>query len=184
MNVAINGFGRIGRLVFRAAIERGEDINFVGINDLTDAETLAHLLKYDSVHGKFKGEVRAEGNNLVVNGKTIQISASKTIEDIPFKDIDVMIESTGIYTSRKDLERHIANGAKRAVLSAPAKDKLDATIVLGVNDEDLNDDAKVLSNARQPVDCPVCYRLQERHCIFLEHYLNFLQFLQHFQIIH
>jgi glyceraldehyde 3-phosphate dehydrogenase len=153
MNVAINGFGRIGRLVFRAAIERGEDINFVGINDLTDAETLAHLLKYDSVHGKFKGEVRAEGNNLVVNGKTIQISASKTIEDIPFKDIDVMIESTGIYTSRKDLERHIANGAKRAVLSAPAKDKLDATIVLGVNDDDLKDDAKVLSNASCTTNC-------------------------------
>ncbi|MES2766234.1 MAG: glyceraldehyde 3-phosphate dehydrogenase NAD-binding domain-containing protein, partial [Bacteroidota bacterium] len=90
MNVAINGFGRIGRLVFRAAIERGEDINVVGINDLTDAETLAHLLKYDSVHGKFKGEVSSDGNNLVVNGKKIPISASKTIEDIPFKDVDVV----------------------------------------------------------------------------------------------
>lgn len=153
VRVAINGFGRIGRLVFRHAMARKGEIDFVGINDLTDAATLAHLLKYDSVHGRFQGTVEVDGNDLIVNGDRITISAEKTIEGLKWGDIDVMIESTGIYTKRSDLEKHLANGAKRVVLTAPAKDEMDATVVLGVNDDALNGDVKIVSNASCTTNC-------------------------------
>jgi glyceraldehyde 3-phosphate dehydrogenase len=151
---AINGFGRIGRLAFRVAATQPDKFECVGINDLTDAKTLAHLLKYDSVHGRFSGTVSVESSALVVNGRTIPISAEKAIENLPWKDkADVVLESTGVFTSREQLEKHVANGAKKVVLSAPAKDKLDATIVLGVNDHTLTGAEKVLSNASCTTNC-------------------------------
>lgn len=152
--IAINGFGRIGRLVFREFFDRNLDFEIVGINDLTDAATLAHLFKYDSTQGKFNGTVIADGNNLIVNGVTIPISASKTIEDIPWGDVDIVIESTGVYTKRADLEKHIAKfNAKKVLLTAPAKDSLDATVVLGVNDNVLTGNEKLLSNASCTTNC-------------------------------
>jgi glyceraldehyde 3-phosphate dehydrogenase len=153
IKIAINGFGRIGRVVFRELFNRNEDVEFVGINDLTDAKTLAHLFKYDSVHGKFKGEVKVDGNNLVVNGRTIPISAERSIEALSWGNLDVVIEATGVYTKKADLEKHIANGAKKVVLTAPAKDTLDATVVLGVNDNIIEDNHKVLSNASCTTNC-------------------------------
>lgn len=152
--VAINGFGRIGRLVFREFFNRNLDFEIVGINDLTDAVTLAHLFKYDSTQGKFNGNVAVDGNNLIVNGITIPISASKTIEDIPWGDVDIVIESTGVYTKRADLEKHITKfNAKKVLLTAPAKDQLDATVVLGVNDHILTGEEKLLSNASCTTNC-------------------------------
>lgn len=154
MRIAINGFGRIGRLVFRELINRNADVEFVGINDLTDAPTLAHLFKYDSVHGKFKGEVRAEGNAIVVNGRTIPISAERDLNNIPWKNVDIVIESTGVYSKRDQLLKHIENtGAKKVILTAPAKEPLDATVVLGVNDYVLKGDEKLLSNASCTTNC-------------------------------
>lgn len=154
LNVAINGFGRIGRLVFRNLIAN-DNVNIIGINDLTDPKTLAHLLKYDSVHGKFNGEIAVEGNNLVVNGKSILISAERAIENIPWNDknLDIVVESTGVFTSREAMERHLVNGAKKVVLSAPAKGDVDATVVLGVNDFVLKGDEKTISNASCTTNC-------------------------------
>ncbi len=152
--IAINGFGRIGRLVVREIFNRNNDIEIVGINDLTDATTLAHLFKYDSVHGKFKGEVAAFDNSLIINGKTIAISAEKTIEGIPWRDVDIVLESTGVFTKREQLLKHVEiSGAKKVLLSAPAKDKLDATIVLGVNDFALKGDEQLISNASCTTNC-------------------------------
>lgn len=154
VRLAINGFGRIGRLVFRELIKRNADVEFVGINDLTDAATLAHLLKYDSVHGRFDGDIVVEGNIMIVNGKRILISAEKTIENIPWKEVDVVLESTGVYTSREALEKHIAaSGAKKVLLSAPAKGDIDATVVLGVNDHTLTGNEKTISNASCTTNC-------------------------------
>lgn len=154
IKLAINGFGRIGRIAFRQMINRNMDIEVVGINDLTNANTLAHLLKYDSVHGRFQGTVAVEDNAFIVNGKRIPIYAERTIEAIPWKGVDVVLESTGVYTKREDLERHIAaSGAKKVVLSAPAKGELDATVVLGVNDNVLTGNEKTLSNASCTTNC-------------------------------
>lgn len=154
MRLAINGFGRIGRLVFRELINRNVNVEFVGINDLTDAKTLAHLFKYDSVHGKFNGEIKVEGNNIIVNNHVIPVSSEKTIETIPWDNADIVIESTGVFTKREQLLKHIeTNGAKKVVLTAPAKDPLDATVVLGVNDSILNGSEKLLSNASCTTNC-------------------------------
>lgn len=153
IRVAINGFGRIGRLVFRIAAARSEKIEIVGINDLTDAATLAHLLKYDSVHGKFNGTIAVEGNNLVVNGQTIPVSAEKMIENLPWSGHSVAVDSTGVFTSREQLAKHIAKGANKVILTAPAKDKLDRTVVLGVNDSDLTGEEQILSNASCTTNC-------------------------------
>lgn len=152
LRIAINGFGRIGRLVFRELINRNADVEFVGINDLTDATTLAHMFKYDSVHGKFVGEVSTDGSNLVVNGKKIKISAERSIENIPWENVDVILESTGVFTSREALEKHLLK-AKKVLLSAPAKGELDATVVLGVNDEVLTGKERMLSNASCTTNC-------------------------------
>lgn len=154
IKLAINGFGRIGRLVFRELIKRNADIEFVGINDLTSASTLAHLLKYDSVHGKFNGEISVDGNDMIVNGKRITISAERAIESIPWQNPDVVLESTGVFTNREALEKHIAtSGAKKVLLSAPAKGELDATVVLGVNDSVLTGNEKIISNASCTTNC-------------------------------
>jgi len=152
--IAINGFGRIGRLVFRELISRKLDVDIVGINDLTDAQTLGHLFKYDSVHRAYPGTVQVDGNNLIVDNITIPISASKTIEDIPWKDVDVIIESTGVFTKRADLEKHLSfHNAKKVVLTAPAKDAVDMTVVIGVNDKSLTGKERIISNASCTTNC-------------------------------
>lgn len=150
--VAINGFGRIGRLVFRIIKQRGLDIDVVGINDLTNAKTLAHLLKYDSAHRTFGGSVSSTDNSLIVDGDTITISAEKQIENLPWSDLDVVIESTGVFTSKADCERHLRH-AKKVILTAPSKDALDASVVLGVNDSILTGNEKTMSNASCTTNC-------------------------------
>ncbi len=132
MKVGINGFGRIGRLVFRAA--KGADIEFVGINDITDAKTLAHLLKYDSVHGRFQGEVSCDDKGIVVDGKAIPITAERDPAKLPWKALgaDVILECTGLFRSREDAGKHITAGAKKVLISAPAKGH-DGTFIPGVN---------------------------------------------------
>jgi len=152
IRIAINGFGRIGRLVFRAAKQRGLDIDIVGINDLTDAATLAHLLKYDSMHGKFGGSIEVDGNALIVNGDRIAISAEKQIANLPWSDLDLVIESTGVFTAKEALQQHLKH-ARKVILTAPAKDLLDATIVLGVNDGILTGNETTLSNASCTTNC-------------------------------
>lgn len=154
IKVGINGFGRIGRLVFRRSIELG-NIEFVGINDITDAATLAHLLKYDSVHRKFNGEVKVEGNDLIVNGKKIKITAEKDPANLKWGELgaDVVIESTGIFRTKEACLKHLNAGAKKVVLTVPAKSEIDATVVLGVNDDVLKGDEKVVSNASCTTNC-------------------------------
>lgn len=153
VKLAINGFGRIGRLAFREIYNRNLDIEVIGINDLTDSKTLAHLLKYDSVHGRFAGTVEAKDGAIVVNGKEIKISAEKNPEDIPWKNPDIVLESTGAFSTREAMARHLKSGAKKVVLSAPAKDQMDANVVIGVNDGDLTGDEKIISNASCTTNC-------------------------------
>jgi glyceraldehyde 3-phosphate dehydrogenase len=151
--IAINGFGRIGRMCFRSLIEK-ENVEVVAINDLTDVKTLAHLLKYDSVHGRVKADVAADGNFLVVNGKKIEVLAMKDPSQLPWASmgIDIVIESTGIFTDKDGAEKHIAAGAKKVVISAPATGGV-KTIVLGVNDNQIVETDVVLSNASCTTNC-------------------------------
>ena len=151
--ISINGFGRIGRLAFRIMQNRN-DVEVVAINDLTDVNTLAHLLKYDSVHGKFDGEVSVVDGNIVVNGNTIKVSAERNPADLPWGDlaIDVVVESTGVFTHSEKASAHLHAGAKKVVISAPAKGDL-KTVVLGVNDDILTDDDKIVSNASCTTNC-------------------------------
>src|SRR6476469_8551886 len=155
VRVGINGFGRIGRLVFRVLAERPQDFEVVAINDLSDAKHLALLLKYDSVHGRFDGTVEAGEGGLVVNGKPIKITQEKDPANLPWKSLgcQVALESTGFFTNKSALQKHIDAGAERVILSAPAKDKLDATIVLGVNDGDLKASDRIGSNASCTTNC-------------------------------
>ncbi len=156
--IAINGFGRIGRCIVRAAIERGEkDLEFVFINDITDTKTLAHLLKYDSVHGTFKGEVKATDKSLVVNGKEIQITAIKSPSELPHaaNKVDLVLECTGLFTAREKAEDHLKGGAPRVLISAPAKGA-DITIAYGINHEKLDKAKhKIISNASCTTNCLV-----------------------------
>ena len=154
--VAINGFGRIGRMSFRELFSRGT-VDIVAINDLTSADTLAYLLKYDSVHGKFDGDVKADGEYLVVNGKRIRIYAEKDPENLPWKElgIDIVIESTGIFKNREKMMKHINAGAKKVILTVPSekKEDVDLTVVLGVNDDKLTKDVQFVSNASCTTNC-------------------------------
>ncbi|ABB24344.1 type I glyceraldehyde-3-phosphate dehydrogenase [Pelodictyon luteolum] len=154
VKVGINGFGRIGRLVFRQAMDNPK-FEIVAINDLCDTKTLAHLLKYDSTHKKFNGEITVEGNNLVINGKTITITAERDPLNLPWKALgcDLVVESTGIFTSREAAYKHITAGAKKVIISAPAKDKIDATIVLGVNGDLITGSEEIISNASCTTNC-------------------------------
>lgn len=154
IKIAINGFGRIGRLVFRSAMERG-DIDVVQVNDLTDAKTLAHLLKYDSVHGIYDKDIKADGDNILVDGKKIHVSAEKDPATLPWGKlgVDVVVESTGVFRQRDQIAKHLEAGAKKVVLTVPAKDEIDATIVLGVNDSDLKAEHKIVSNASCTTNC-------------------------------
>lgn len=151
--VAINGFGRIGRLAFRQMLNRS-DLSIQAINDLTDVETLAHLLRYDSIHGKFEGSVQVEGGNLVVNGQTIHISAERNPADLPWGKlgIDIVVESTGVFTSEDKAALHLEAGAGKVVISAPAKGSM-KTVVLGVNDDILTSEDRIVSNASCTTNC-------------------------------
>jgi glyceraldehyde 3-phosphate dehydrogenase len=154
IRVAINGFGRIGRVYLRNAILRPE-IEIVAINDITDVKTLAHLLKYDSVHRAFKGDVKTEGNSLLVNGKAIKMVSSKDPAALPWKEnnIDIVIESTGLFLDMESAKKHLAAGAKKVILSAPAKDDEIKTIVLGCNDQVLKKEDVIVSNASCTTNC-------------------------------
>ncbi|HEU5262697.1 MAG TPA: type I glyceraldehyde-3-phosphate dehydrogenase [Gemmatimonadales bacterium] len=158
VRVGINGFGRIGRNVVRAAVLMKQSaLEFVAVNDITDTKTLAHLLKYDSIHGRFPGTVEAKGDTLVVNGKPIAVSAIKEPQQLPWKDrgVDIVLESTGRFTDREAASKHLAAGASKVVISAPAKGE-DITIVMGVNHQKY-DPAKhhVISNASCTTNCLV-----------------------------
>ncbi len=154
LTIAINGFGRIGRLVFREMMRRG-GFNVVAINDLTDAKTLAHLLKYDSVHRRYPGEVVAEGDYIIVDGQKTRVYAEKNPGDLPWKDygVDFVVESTGVFRTREKCALHLEAGAGKVLLTVPAKGEIDATIVLGVNDANLKPEHKIISNASCTTNC-------------------------------
>ncbi|MEF9903088.1 type I glyceraldehyde-3-phosphate dehydrogenase [Streptomyces sp. P9-A2] len=155
IRVGINGFGRIGRNYFRALLEQGADIEIVAVNDLGDTATTAHLLKYDTILGRLKQEVSHTADTITVDGKTLKVLSERNPADIPWGElgVDIVIESTGIFTKKADAEKHIAGGAKKVIISAPAKDE-DVTIVLGVN-QDQYDPANhhVISNASCTTNC-------------------------------
>jgi glyceraldehyde 3-phosphate dehydrogenase len=156
IKLGINGFGRIGRLCFRALLEREErDIDIVGVNDLTDAKTLATLLKYDTVHGQFPGEVGLDDDALVVDGERFPVFSKKDPTALPWGDLDTdaVIESTGVFRTREKAAQHLEAGADKVVISAPAKSEIDATVVLGVNDDILTGDEEVVSNASCTTNC-------------------------------
>ena len=151
--VAINGFGRIGRLAFKTLLEK-DNIEVVAINDLTDNETLAHLLKYDSIHGRFNGTVEATDEYLIVNGKKILATAERDPAALPWADnqVDIVLESTGRFTDRPNASKHIEAGAKKVVISAPAKGDI-PTVVLGVNDDTITGSEDIISNASCTTNC-------------------------------
>jgi glyceraldehyde 3-phosphate dehydrogenase len=153
MKIGINGFGRIGRLAFRAAVER-PDIEVVGINDLVEPDYMAYMLKYDSTHGQFKGTIAVEGGHLVVNGKTIRVTAEKDPANLKWNEVgaEVIIESTGLFLTQETAQKHIDAGAKKVVMSAPAKDDT-PTFVMGVNHWELKADQTIVSNASCTTNC-------------------------------
>jgi len=164
VRIGINGFGRIGRNVFRAALVR-DDVEVVAVNDLTDAKTLAHLLKYDSVHGTLDAEVEARDGALIVNGKEVRVSAERDPANLCWGEwgVDIVVESTGRFTNRDDAAKHLAGGAKKVIISAPAKNE-DITIVLGVNEHQYDPEKHhVISNASCTTNClaPVAKVLHE-----------------------
>ena len=167
VKVAINGFGRIGRMSFRAMLDHPE-LDIVAVNDLTSADTLAYLFKYDSVHDNFEGEVHAEGDCIVVNGKKVKIYAERDPQNLPWKElgVDIVVESTGLFKKRDQMMKHINAGAKKVILTVPAgkADDVDATIVMGVNDNVLTKDMQLVSNASCTTNClaPVAKVLNDK----------------------
>ncbi len=163
--VGINGFGRIGRNFFRAALEQGADIEIVAVNDLTDNKTLAHLLKYDSITGRFQGDVSYDDEGIVVDGKHIKVLAQRNPADLPWGElgVEVVVESTGFFTDGEKAKAHIEAGAKKVVISAPAKN-VDGTFVMGVNEADYdNATMNIVSNASCTTNClaPLAKVLEE-----------------------
>src|SRR5436309_9018131 len=155
VRVGINGFGRIGRNAFRAAQEKGADIEWVAVNDLPDARTLGHLLKYDSILGPYPGTVEVRDAGLLVDGSDLRVVAERDPANLPWGDLgaDVVIESTGLFTDREDAAKHLAGGAKKVIISAPAKGE-DITVVLGVNFDKYDPDQHdVISNASCTTNC-------------------------------
>jgi glyceraldehyde 3-phosphate dehydrogenase (phosphorylating) len=155
LKAGINGFGRIGRNVFRAAHARGEDIDWVGVNDITDTETLAHLLRFDSILGPFPGEVEATENGLIVDGEELRVFAERDPANLPWDEVgaDVVIESTGFFTKREDAAKHLEAGAKKVIITAPATEP-DVTLALGVNDDAYDpQEHHVISNASCTTNC-------------------------------
>jgi len=168
IKVAINGFGRIGRMVLRAHYEGGRrhDLQFVALNDLGDAKTNAHLLKYDTAHGPFPGSVQVDGDALVVNGERIRVLAERDPAKLPWKDlgVDVVLECTGLFTSKAKTSAHLQAGAKKVIISAPGEKDVDRTIVMGVNDKALKASDTVISNASCTTNClaPLVKALDDR----------------------
>jgi len=152
--IAINGFGRIGRLIFKIA-QSDPELEVVAINDLTDAKTLAHLLKYDSVHGRYPLPVKAEGDVLIAGDLKVQVLAERDPAQLPWAKlgVDIAVEATGVFRKRAQIEMHLKAGAKKVLLTVPAKDEIDNTIVLGVNDDDLRPEDKIVSNASCTTNC-------------------------------
>jgi glyceraldehyde 3-phosphate dehydrogenase len=167
IKVGINGFGRIGRLTFRALLNK-KNIEVVAFNDLTDAKTLGHLFKYDSVHGRFNGDVAVDGDSLVINGKKIRVYAEKDPANLPWKElgVEIVAECTGIFRTREKMSKHLTAGAKKVVLSVPSdnKEDVDLTVVIGVNDDKLTKDMKLISNASCTTNClaPVAKVLNDK----------------------
>ncbi len=153
IKIGINGFGRIGRMVFRAAVQNFKDIEVVGINDLLEPEYLAYMLQFDSVHGRFKGEIAVEGSNLIVNGKKIRLTAVKDPAELKWNEVgaDIVIESTGLFLTQETAQKHISAGAKKVILSAPSKDDT-PMFVYGVNDSSYAGQA-IISNASCTTNC-------------------------------
>ncbi len=155
IRVGINGFGRIGRLVYRALHERKDEFEVVALNDLSDARTLAALLKYDSVHRKFAGEVKAKDDDIVVNGAPIKVLSERDPARLPWKDlgVEMVLESTGVFRDREGCAKHLEAGAGKVLLSAPARGDVDATICLGINDDTLKPEHTIVSNASCTTNC-------------------------------
>jgi glyceraldehyde 3-phosphate dehydrogenase len=155
IRIGINGFGRIGRTVFRIMQARGREFEVVCVNDLAPADSLAHLLKYDTVMGRFDAKVVSQEGALVVDGRAVRVTAEKDPGNLPWKDlkVDIAIESTGIFRKREEIARHLTAGARKVVLTVPAKDDIDAMVVLGVNDEVLKPEHRILSNASCTTNC-------------------------------
>jgi glyceraldehyde 3-phosphate dehydrogenase len=168
IRVAINGYGRIGRNILRAHYEGGKrhDLQFVAINDLGNAQTNAHLTRYDTVHGKFPGTVAVDGDTMVVNGDRIQVCAKRNPAELPWKDlkVDAVLECTGLFTSKEKASAHLAAGAKKAIISAPGAKDVDATVVYGVNEKTLKAAHTVISNASCTTNClaPLVKALDDR----------------------
>ncbi len=155
IRVAINGFGRIGRVVFRILQEKGDAFEVVAINDLGKPEALAHLLKYDSTHGRFDGDVALDGDKLVVNGTAIPLLSERDPANLPWNDLGnpLVVESTGVFRLREQLQAHLHAGAQKVLLTVPPKDDVDALIVLGVNDDELKPEHRIVSNASCTTNC-------------------------------
>jgi glyceraldehyde 3-phosphate dehydrogenase len=168
INVAINGYGRIGRNILRAYYEAGKrhDLRIVAVNDLGSPETNAHLTRYDTAHGPFPGEVRVEGDSMIVNGDRIRVLAQRNPAELPWKDlgVDVVLESTGFFTSKEKASAHLRGGAKKVIISAPGGKDVDATVVYGVNQQTLKASDTVISNASCTTNClaPLVKPLHEK----------------------
>jgi len=154
IKVGINGFGRIGRMVFKEMQNRG-GFDVIAVNDLTDPKTLAHLLKYDSSYGKYPREVKVDGENIVAGEDTLKVLSVKDPSELPWKDLGVeyVVESTGVFRRRDEIAKHLDAGAKKVLLTVPAKDKVDATLVMGVNDDSYRDEHEIISNASCTTNC-------------------------------
>ena len=168
IKVGINGFGRIGRLFFRRAC-LDKEIQVVGINDIADIKPIAHLLKYDTIYGKFPGTISIDGDYLLVNNSKIRVISEKEPSNLPWRElgVDIVIESTGIFRTREKAAKHLTAGAKKVIISAPAKSEVDATIVYGVNNDVLKPEHKIISNASCTTNClaPVVKVLNDNFCI-------------------
>ena len=153
VKIGINGFGRIGRMVFRAAVQNFKDVEIVGINDLLEPDYLAYMLQFDSVHGRFKGDIAVDGNTLVVNGKRIRLTAVKDPAELKWNEVgaEVVIESTGLFLTKETAQKHITAGAKKVIMSAPSKDDT-PMFVYGVNDKTYAGQA-IISNASCTTNC-------------------------------
>ena len=166
IRIGINGFGRIGRNVFRIMWSRPREFEIVAVNDLTDPAGMAHLLKYDSVFGRFEGKVEVDAQGLVVDGKSIKVLALKDPAQLPWKElrVDCAVESTGVFTSKADCQKHVAAGARKVLLTVPPKDEVDRMVVMGVNDDTLQPGDQILSNASCTTNClaPVAKILHQK----------------------
>jgi glyceraldehyde 3-phosphate dehydrogenase len=166
IRIGINGFGRIGRNVFRIMWSRPQEFEVVAINDLTDPAGMAHLLKYDSVFGRFPGRVEVAGDGLLVDGRKVKVLAHKDPAQLPWKElnVDCAVESTGVFTTRADCHKHVAAGARKVVLTVPPKDEVDRMVVMGVNDETLQPGDQILSNTSCTTNClaPVAKVLHQK----------------------